>query len=134
MAPMIEPAIVLPIQFLGRTVATPEKRLLLAVLEEAVATRQRHALATDRRGRALLADVEAWFTSEDTTWLCGFVAICDALGLEATYVRAGLGLGRHAQRAGSPRMRPPLYRFPFRRVSGTRHRTTGRAEGASRRS
>jgi hypothetical protein len=127
---MIEPDVTPPIQFFGRTLATPEKRLLLAVLEEAVTTHRRHALATDRRGRALLADVEAWFASEDTVWLCGFVAICDALGLEASYVRAGLGLGGRRV----PSTRRPLYRFPFRRVSGTRHRTTGRAEGTAKRS
>lgn len=128
-AAMIEPDILLPLQHAGRSMATPEKRLLLAVLEEAVATHQRHVLATDRRGRALFADVHAWFVSDDATWLCGFVAICDALGLEASYVRAGLGLGAEA-----PSMRRSLYRFPFRRVAGTRHRTTERAEGTSRRS
>lgn len=130
---MIEPDIILPSQFLPRTVGTPEKRLLLAVLEEAVGTYQRYVMATDRRGRAILADVEAWFASEDTLWLYSFVGICDALGLDATYVRAGLApwANRHRARAlVAPRS---LYRFPFRRVNGTRLRTNGRAEGTPRR-
>ena len=42
-------------QYLDRVVADPtiqpEKRLMLAVLESAVATYQRYALATSRRGR-----------------------------------------------------------------------------------
>ena len=58
---MIEPDIILPSQFLQRVLATPEKRLLLAVLEEAVGTYQRYAIMTDGRSRAVFAEVEAWF-------------------------------------------------------------------------
>ena len=47
----------------------------------------------------MLADVEAWFASEDSHGLYSFVAICDALGLEATYVRSGLGLWADSHRA-----------------------------------
>ena len=89
---MMEPNVILPSQLLPRTVATPEKRLLLAVLAEAVGTYRRYVRAADRRSRAIFADVEAWFASEDTIWLCSFVAICDAIGLNATYLRSGLGL------------------------------------------
>lgn len=130
---MIEPDIILPSQFLGRTIATPEKRLLLAVLEEAVGTYQRYAVATDRRSRAILAEVEAWFASDATAQLCDFVAICDALGIEAAYVRSGLGSWGTANRARAMGSEQALYRFPFRRVNGMRHRTTGRPEGVSRR-
>ena len=110
---------------------TPEKRLLLAVLEEAVGTYQRYASAPrlDGRDRAVLADVEAWFASADSHELYSFVAICDALGLEATYVRSGLGLWVDSDRAP----RHEGYRFPFRRVNGVRHRANGRAPGMARR-
>ena len=130
----MEPDVVLPVQFLPQTVGTPEKRLLLAVLEEAVGTYQRYFMATDRRSRTVFDDVEAWFASEDSVWLYSFVAICDAIGLDPTYVRSGLGQWADTHRA------PPVletaqspYRFPFRRVSGVRHRTTGRAPGMARR-
>ena len=69
---MIEPDIILPAQFLPRIIATPEKRLLLAVLEEAVGTYQRYVMATDHRSRATFAEVEAWFASEDATRLFAF--------------------------------------------------------------
>jgi hypothetical protein len=128
-----EPDIILPSQFLPRTIATPEKRLLLAVLEEAIGTFQRYATATDRNSRALFADVEAWFASEDTAWLYSFIGICDAVGIDATYVRSGLGRWLGTHRTPSLATAQPLYRFPFRRVNGTRCRTTGRAEGMSRR-
>ena len=128
---MIESDLILPVQFLHPSIATPEKRLLLAVLEEAVATYQRYASAPrlDARHRAVLADVVAWFASADSHGLYSFVGICDVLGLEATYVRSGLGLWVDSHR--TPKHEG--YRFPFRRVNGVRHRATGRAPGVARR-
>jgi hypothetical protein len=132
---MMEPDLILPVQFLQQSMATPEKRLLLAVLEEAVGTYQRYVSAPrlDRRNRAVLGDVEAWFASEDSRHLYSFVAICDALGLDATHVRSGLGLWAGTHRAPERATEQLSYRFPFRRVSGVRHRTNGRAPGMARR-
>lgn len=130
---LLEPESILPSQFSPATAETPEKRLLLAVLEEAVGTYQRNVTATDRHGRALFTDVAAWFASEDSIWLCSFVAICDAIGLNATYVRSGLGLWMDAHRTRSREAAESPYRFPFRRVNGARHRATGRAPGTAKR-
>jgi hypothetical protein len=131
---LLEPEIILPSQLPCATVETPEKRLLLAVLEEAVWTYQRNLMATEPRGRALFTDVEAWFASEDSLPLYSFVAICEVIGLNATYVRSGLGLWRDAARRTRSREAPePPYRSPFRRVNGTRHRATGRAPGMAKR-
>ncbi len=130
---MIEPDIILPSELLRRVVATPEKRLLLAVLEEAVGTYQRHAMATAPRSRAVFAEVEAWFASEDVTRLYAFVPICEALGLDATYLRSGLAPWTARYRQRWHETTPPCYRFPFRRVVGSRQRTTGRREGIGRR-
>ena len=44
---LLEPVSILPSQLPSSTVETPEKRLLLAVLEEAVGTYQRNVMATD---------------------------------------------------------------------------------------
>lgn len=132
---MMEPDLILPVQFLQRSIATPEKRLLLAVLEEAVGTYQRYAsaLRLDRRNRAVLADVEEWFASEDSRGLYSFVAICDVLGLDAPHVRSGLGLWADTHRAPKLETEELSYRFPFRRVGGVRHRANGRAPGMARR-
>jgi len=127
-----EPDIILPSHLLGRTIATPEKRLLLAVLEEAVGTYHRYIVATDHRDRAIFVAVEEWFASDDAAWLYSFVGICDALGLEPSYVRAGLGPWVERHRTSlRPTAKPQ--RVSFRRVNGMRHRTNGRAEGSSRR-
>jgi hypothetical protein len=128
----VESDVILPAQYFPRSPETPEKRLLLAVLEEAVGTYQRYASATDRRSRAVFTDVEAWFASEDTAWLYSFVGICDAMGLDPTHLRSGLGRWVDTRRTQSLESPRPLYRFPFRRVSGARHRTNGRAPGIPR--
>lgn len=129
---MIEPDIILPSQFLPRAVATPEKRLLLAVLEEAVGTYQRYVMATDRRSLTVFAEVEAWFASDDATRLFAFVPVCDALGIDAAYVRSGLAPWASAHRQRWHGTAPPCYHFPFRRVGGMRQRTSGRAQGTGR--
>ena len=125
----LQPEFILPSQLLPRGAETPERRLLLAVLEEAVGTYQRYVTATDRPGRAVFADVEAWFASADDVWLYSFVTICDAIGLDATYLRSGLAQRVDTQRAPSPGMARPRHHFPFRRTAGARHRTTGRPQG-----
>ena len=83
----LEPATVLPIQLFGRlgpdASVVPEKRLLLAVLEEAVVTFQRYVTDTGRRGRRLFREAEEWVGSEQGDWPCSFHNICDSLGLDA---------------------------------------------------
>jgi hypothetical protein len=80
-----------------------ERRLLLAVLEEAIRTYQRYAFTHDPRGVILRAQVEEWFASEDSDWTFSFVAICDALGLETSYLRAGILRLRERAEAAHPR-------------------------------
>jgi hypothetical protein len=66
----LEPEVVLPSQFHVRAgldaSLQPEKRLMLAVMEDAVGTFQKYVWARDRAGQRLLAEVEEWFGR--TTW------------------------------------------------------------------
>jgi hypothetical protein len=127
----VEPETVLPSQFFeGVQIDAslqPEKRLMLAVLEDAVGTFQKYASAPGRRARRLFAEAEEWFDSDDTAWPYSFVNICQSLNLEHAYVRTGLHRWRAGQR-GSAR----ILRFPFRRVNGRRHSITGRPVGLRR--
>ena len=100
-----------------------EQRLLLAVLEEAIRTYQRHAFADDPRSVALLSHVEEWFASEDSEWMFSFVSICDALGLETTYLRGGLRRLREGHRVVD-QTGALLAMCRSRRVGRTRHRIT----------
>lgn len=128
----VEPETVLPSQFFAGVhidaSLQPEKRLMLAVLEEAVGTFQKYTLASTRRARRLFGDVEEWFASDDTVWPFAFASICEALALEPEYIRRGLRRWRdQQQRRGDETS--ILLRFPFRRVNGRRHSVTGRPIG-----
>ena len=100
----LEPEALLPPQFFGRPPLTfqPEKRLMLAVLEHALATLGRDARAPDGRGRHLVREVERWVASTDTSWPFAFQNICDALGVDAGCIRAGLVRWRRRQDGGQP--------------------------------
>ncbi len=68
----------------------PEKKLMLAIIEEAIASYQRYLGAENRKGKALFADAEKWIWNEDGNWVFSFENICEALGLTPTYIRCGL--------------------------------------------
>lgn len=68
----------------------PEKRLMLAVMEDAV--------TTVLRGVSGAAETQAWFEDDDFTWPYSFANLCDALGLDRHAVRAGLRRQRERRR------------------------------------
>ena len=130
--PGLEPETDLPSQFFDRVQIDaslqPEKRLMLAVLEDAVGMFQKYVTASTRRGQRLFTEAEEWFAADATDWPFGFENICQALGLEPTYIRNGLWRWRDGQRSPAP-LSAKVVRFPFRRVNGRRHSITGRPVG-----
>lgn len=126
-----EPEAILPDQLLsnGRVDASsmPEKRLLLAVLEEAVVTFQRYVTSPRRRGQRLFREAEEWIVSDDVSWACSFRNVCDVLGFNVEYLRQGLLRWRDQHRSELVPASP--YRHPFRRLSGSRTRAIGRPIG-----
>jgi hypothetical protein len=89
----LPPETLLPTQWYRSTSdasLVPEQRLLLAILEEAVATVQRYVIDERRRGRRLYREAEAWVLSDDVSWPCTFRNICDALGIDPDYLREGV--------------------------------------------
>ncbi|HEY7322608.1 MAG TPA: hypothetical protein VIE89_34015 [Candidatus Binatia bacterium] len=68
----------------------PEKKLMLAVLEDAVACFQKYILPRNSRERTLFKETEDWFRNRNDTYLFSFENICDALRLNPEYVREGL--------------------------------------------
>ena len=90
--------VLLPDQYLGEAgerVAEPQKRLMLAVLQTVVddctgsAYRRStgHVGPVDSRAQQEAADYVA---SEDRSWPFSFRNICDAMGLDAEYLRHGI--------------------------------------------
>lgn len=93
----------------------PERRLRLAVLEDAILCYQRYGDATDRRARVLYEDAADWLASPDRSEPFAFENVCDALGLDPDYIRQGLQRWWTARRDGlAPAALP---RFVSRRVS-----------------
>jgi hypothetical protein len=68
----------------------PEKRLMLAVLEDAIFCFKKFMTARDRRRKALFHDAEDWIFRKNDDYAFSFVTICEALGLDSEYLRAGL--------------------------------------------
>jgi hypothetical protein len=92
---------VLPSQFFrSPSLLQPEKRLMLAVLEEAVQSYVRYAGEPGARARRIFAENAAWFGSDDASSPFSFVNICHALDFEPSYLRAGLCRMRGSDRIG----------------------------------
>jgi hypothetical protein len=84
---------ILPLQILSlRTlgIGDPEKRLMAAVLKDAIQVYQALAYRSAPRARNHLAELEKWFGSDDMAYPFAFRRICEALALDPGWVRDGL--------------------------------------------
>lgn len=118
--------IVLPAQFWTAQPdlrSEPEKRLMVAVLEEAMATLLNWNDSPSASARQLAAEAQQWIASDDRSSPFSFATICDVLGLDTSRVRAVIdvrlerrqlyarhrrmqaGRGRHRVRYASRRRR-----------------------------
>jgi hypothetical protein len=125
MLPGFEPETVLPAQFLDTSHLgaglQPEKRLMLAVLEDAIASYRRSATGSGKGAARELASVSAWFASDDTSWPFAFLNICHVLGFEPDCLQRGLDAGTVTP-ASADGGRVVSIRNAFRRISGSRTR------------
>jgi hypothetical protein len=81
----------------------PERKLMLAVLVDAVQTYQKFAFSTSIRGQALFREAERWLWSEDSEGVFSFSNICEVFGLDPALFRRGLLKWREKRkRHGSP--------------------------------
>ncbi len=91
---LFQPDILLPTQYFAtakrKDHVEPEKKLMLAILEDAVWCFQRCLLAQDKRRNKLFSEAEDWVLQENGDWLFSFESICEVLGLNPKYVREGL--------------------------------------------
>jgi hypothetical protein len=68
----------------------PEKKLLLAVLEDAVMCFQDNLFARERKKRQLFEETEEWIFTERSERLFAFEGLCHSLNLDPHYIRHGL--------------------------------------------
>jgi hypothetical protein len=65
----------------------PEKRLMLAVLDDAFKSFQNTVTLADNKSKKLFRETEEWFWDKDTERIFGFDHICSVLGLGPDYIR-----------------------------------------------
>lgn len=91
-----------------------EYRLLLAVLQDAVACWFRYCRAQSRRERRMFQEIYDWFWDKNRDWLYAFESICEYLDLDPDAIRRGL------VRWQATPLQQPMSVFQMRRVR--RHR------------
>jgi hypothetical protein len=104
---LFQPDTLLPSQYFDRirrrASADGERRLMVAILEDAVDVYRKQAGARDRKRRQMFEDSEAWIESPDKSWIFSYENICEVLGIDAEYLRKGLRVWK--ERAGGDRGR-----------------------------
>jgi hypothetical protein len=94
MISLFEPDTLLSAQYLEnfrrKTLLEPEKRLMLAVLEDAINCFQVNVMARSGRRKKLFNESEDWIMGWDDDWIFSFVSVCELLGFNPEYVRRGL--------------------------------------------
>lgn len=123
-AQFFAPDIITPEQYVDRirpaSADRPEMRLMLAVMENGIATYLRYAVdartPAKRRARRLFGEAKAWVESDDISWPYSFANLCTALGFDASQLRRGLGSLQANESENQP-----VQRISIRRINGSRH-------------
>jgi hypothetical protein len=91
LARILEPDIFLPSQFYGSAGLSRqlegEKRLMIAILKDAVECLEKYRSARSSVGRSHYENAIDWIKDTDTEWLFSFTNICDLLGFDPDYMR-----------------------------------------------
>ncbi|MGH7926761.1 MAG: hypothetical protein ACREQV_03090 [Candidatus Binatia bacterium] len=94
LARILEPDIFLPSQFYGSAGLSRkvegEKRLMIAVLKDAVECLDKYRGCRNSVGRSQYLSALEWVEDTSTDWLFSFSNICELLGFDPAYMRAVL--------------------------------------------
>jgi len=131
---LFQPDTLLPEQYLDtyrrKLHLEPEKKLMLAILEDGIACFQKYVFARDGKGKALFREAETWVEDIGGEAVFAFDSVCESLALDPDYVRRGMrtwkaqALAQQSQAKVvqlTPRPRPglrtnPLARRPSQRL------------------
>lgn len=90
---LFQPDTLLPEQFLDtfrrKQHLEPEKKLMLAILEDGIACFQKYLFARDGKGKALFREAETWVLDQGDG-VFSFASVCEILSLDPDYLRRGL--------------------------------------------
>ena len=104
---LFQPDTLLPEQYLDtfrrKLHLEPEKKLMLAILEDAIACYQKYVLARDSKGKSLFRESEEWVQQKGSEGIFAFDSVCESLGFNPDYLRRGMtewkqnSLAQHTQ-------------------------------------
>ena len=127
---LFQPDMVLSAQywdlFQGISPVEPEKRLMFALLEDAVTCFQRYLFARGEREKELFQEAEDWILQVNSCWLFSFENICEVLGLNPRYICQGLLHWKERELAARPKAK--IYRL----TPWVRRKARGRLAGRVR--
>lgn len=69
---------------------TPERDLLIAILEDAIYNYRKYRRARDPEGKRNFREAKEWIMVRSDDWIFSFNSICELLGLDPDYIRRGL--------------------------------------------
>jgi hypothetical protein len=91
---LFQPDTLLPDQYLDtfrrKLHLEPEKKLMLAILEDAIACYQKYLFARDSKGKALFEEAAEWVEEVNGSGVFAFDSVCETLGLNPDYLRRGM--------------------------------------------
>lgn len=126
---LLGPDVILPQQFFdgprGDSDFSPEKALMLAILEDAIRCFQEYFRTTRARPRMLSRQAERWIRTRDWNWPFSFNNVCEALGIDSDCMRDALLRMKYEHLMTQER--PRTYARPARIV-----RLNARAKGGKR--
>jgi hypothetical protein len=100
-ASLFQPDTVLAAQYFDnlhrKAILQSEKRLMLAILEDAIDCYQDNVLAQSGKAKVRFDEVQEWIVERDRDWVFSFESICEELGFDPRYVRQGLLRWKHQQ-------------------------------------
>lgn len=132
---LFQPDTLLPEQYLDtfrrKLHLEPEKKLMLALLEDAIACYQKYLFARDSKGKALFEEAEEWVREPGSGSVFAFDSVCEALGLNPDYLRRGMAEWKKA--ATTRRMPGKVYQIASGPPKQRRGRAITRSRGSGRR-
>ena len=106
---LFQPDTVLSAQYFDtlrrKTLLEPEKRLMLAVLEDAINCFQDNLFSQRRKNQRLFADAEEWIATPGVESVFSFDNVCETLGFSPEYLRQGLVRWKAMNRQANGRQR-----------------------------
>jgi hypothetical protein len=98
-------------------VSDPERRLMVAILEDAVSCLSKDPRRGPRQQRKAFEEAHSWVNTDDAgDWVFSFTNVCEMLGFDPAYLRRGLNRWTALSQNNTAKPRLKKYR------SGTRHR------------